>query len=121
MLASAAPGSATTSTTSSVAADGRTRLPDAIRAHSPEVLLLMEGANELNFFGRAGVTRTVSMRIERASISNSRPTAGVANPPASLSASAACIVPTMPVSGANTPIVAQRTSSTSSPSGNRRP
>ena len=41
------------------AADGRTRLPDAIRAHSPDVLLLMEGANELNFFGRAGVTRTV--------------------------------------------------------------
>lgn len=41
------------------AADGRSRLPDAIRAHSPEVLLLMEGANELNFFGRGGVTRTV--------------------------------------------------------------
>lgn len=41
------------------AADGRARLPDAIKAHAPEVLLLMEGANELNFFGRAGVTRTV--------------------------------------------------------------
>jgi lysophospholipase L1-like esterase len=41
------------------AADGRARLPDAIKAHAPEVLLLMEGANELNFFGRNGVTRTV--------------------------------------------------------------
>ena len=41
------------------AADGRGRLPDAIRAHSPDVLLLMEGANELNVFGRGGVTRTV--------------------------------------------------------------
>jgi lysophospholipase L1-like esterase len=41
------------------AADGRARLPDAIKAHTPEVLLLMEGANELNLFGRNGVTRTV--------------------------------------------------------------
>ena len=28
-----------------MAADGRTRLPDAIKADTPEVLLLMEGAN----------------------------------------------------------------------------
>jgi lysophospholipase L1-like esterase len=41
------------------AADGRGRLPDAIKAHAPEVLLLMEGANELNLFGEDGVTRTV--------------------------------------------------------------
>src|SRR5687767_3731910 len=31
------------------AADGKGRLPDAIKAHSPEVLLLLEGANDINF------------------------------------------------------------------------
>jgi len=41
-------------------------------------------------------------------------------PAASFKASAACMVPMMPVSGAKTPITAQRTSSTSSPSGNRQ-
>jgi lysophospholipase L1-like esterase len=41
------------------ATDGKVRLPDAIRAHSPEVLLLMEGANDINFFGRRGITRVV--------------------------------------------------------------
>ena len=33
--------------------DGKGRLPDAIKAHAPEVLLLMEGANDINFHGPA--------------------------------------------------------------------
>ena len=72
--------------------------------------------------GQAGSrgTLTVCQSSERESSSISRPTIGVPNPPASFSASAACIVPMIPVSGANTPIVAQRTSSRSSPSGNRQ-
>lgn len=41
------------------ATDGKVRLPDAIKAHSPEVLLLMEGANDINLFGRRGITRVV--------------------------------------------------------------
>jgi lysophospholipase L1-like esterase len=41
------------------ATDGKTRLPDAIKAHTPEVLLLMEGANDINFLGRRGITRVV--------------------------------------------------------------
>ena len=41
------------------AADGKGRLPDAIRAHAPEVLLLLEGANDINFLGRPGITRVV--------------------------------------------------------------
>lgn len=55
-----------------------------------------------------------------ASNSNNRPSSDWPMPATSLSASAACMVPMMPVSGANTPITAQRTSSTSSPSGNRQ-
>jgi lysophospholipase L1-like esterase len=39
--------------------DGKTRLPDAIKAHAPEVLLLLEGANDINFLGRRGITRVV--------------------------------------------------------------
>jgi lysophospholipase L1-like esterase len=39
--------------------DGKVRLTDAIRAHAPEVLLLLEGANDINFLGRRGVTRVV--------------------------------------------------------------
>jgi lysophospholipase L1-like esterase len=41
------------------AADGKGRLPDAIKAHAPEVLLLLEGANDINFLGRRGITRVV--------------------------------------------------------------
>jgi lysophospholipase L1-like esterase len=41
------------------AADGVVRLPDAIKAHTPDVLLLMEGANDINFLGRRGITRVV--------------------------------------------------------------
>jgi lysophospholipase L1-like esterase len=41
------------------ALDGVGRLPDAIKAHTPDVLLLMEGANEINFLGRRGITRVV--------------------------------------------------------------
>jgi hypothetical protein len=52
-----------------------------------------------------------------ASSNSKRPLNDSPMPAASFSASAACIVPTMPVSGANTPITAQRTSSTSSPFG----
>jgi lysophospholipase L1-like esterase len=39
--------------------DGKTRLPDAIKAHAPEVLILLEGANDINFLGRRGITRVV--------------------------------------------------------------
>ncbi len=39
--------------------DGKGRLPDAIKAHAPEVLLLLEGANDINFLGRRGITRVV--------------------------------------------------------------
>ena len=45
---------------------------------------------------------------------------GVPNPPAIFSASAACMVPMMPVSGAKTPIVAQCTASVSPSSANRQ-
>ncbi len=41
------------------AVDGKVRLPDAIKAGTPQVLLLMEGANDINFLGRRGVTRVV--------------------------------------------------------------
>jgi lysophospholipase L1-like esterase len=41
------------------ALDGKVRLPDAIKAHAPEVLLLLEGANDINFLGRRGITRVV--------------------------------------------------------------
>jgi lysophospholipase L1-like esterase len=39
--------------------DGKGRLPDAIKADAPEVLLLLEGANDINFLGRRGITRVV--------------------------------------------------------------
>ena len=42
-----------------MAVDGRTRLPDAIKADTPEVVLLMEGANEINVMGRRGISRAV--------------------------------------------------------------
>jgi lysophospholipase L1-like esterase len=41
------------------ALDGKVRLPDVIKADAPQVLLLMEGANELNVMGRRGVSRAV--------------------------------------------------------------
>lgn len=41
------------------ALDGKVRLPDAIRAHAPEVLLLLEGANDINLLGERGITRVV--------------------------------------------------------------
>jgi lysophospholipase L1-like esterase len=41
------------------AEDGKVRLPDVIRADAPQVVLLMEGANELNVFGRRGISRAV--------------------------------------------------------------
>lgn len=41
------------------ALDGKARLPDVIKADSPQVVLLMEGANELNVLGRRGVSRAV--------------------------------------------------------------
>jgi lysophospholipase L1-like esterase len=41
------------------AVDGKVRLPDAIKAGTPQVLLLMEGANDINFLGRRGITRVV--------------------------------------------------------------
>lgn len=42
-----------------MALDGKTRLPDAIKADTPDVLLLMEGANEINVLGRRGISRAV--------------------------------------------------------------
>ena len=47
----------------------------------------------------------------RASTISSRPVSGRPAPDSSFSASAACMLPTMPTSGANTPSVAQRVSS----------
>ena len=41
------------------ATDGKARLPDVIKADAPEVLLLLEGANDINFLGRRGITRVV--------------------------------------------------------------
>jgi lysophospholipase L1-like esterase len=41
------------------ALDGKVRLPDAIKADTPDVVLLMEGANEINVFGRRGISRAV--------------------------------------------------------------
>jgi hypothetical protein len=63
---------------------------------------------------------TLRHSIDRPSSNQRRPTTGSPAPMISFSASAACIAPMMPVSGAKTPITAQRTSSTSSPSGNRQ-
>jgi lysophospholipase L1-like esterase len=41
------------------ALDGKVRLPDAIKADTPDVVLLMEGANEINVLGRKGIARAV--------------------------------------------------------------
>jgi lysophospholipase L1-like esterase len=41
------------------AVDGKVRLPDAIKNGTPQVLLLMEGANDISFLGRRGITRVV--------------------------------------------------------------
>jgi lysophospholipase L1-like esterase len=41
------------------ALDGKVRLPDVIKTDAPQVVLLMEGANELNVMGRRGVSRAV--------------------------------------------------------------
>jgi lysophospholipase L1-like esterase len=41
------------------ALDGKARLPDAIKADTPDVVLLMEGANEINVLGRKGIPRAV--------------------------------------------------------------
>jgi acyl-CoA thioesterase-1 len=41
------------------ALDGKVRLPDAIKADTPDVVLLMEGANEINVLGRRGISRAV--------------------------------------------------------------
>ena len=38
---------------------GRTRLADVIRQDSPEILILMEGANDLGFLGRSGISATI--------------------------------------------------------------
>lgn len=38
---------------------GVARLPDVIRADSPQVLILMEGANDLGFLGRRGISATI--------------------------------------------------------------
>jgi hypothetical protein len=56
----------------------------------------------------------------RASSISSRPASGVPMPASSFSASAACTLPTMPTSGANTPMVAQATSSKAASGGNRQ-
>jgi lysophospholipase L1-like esterase len=42
------------------AIDGRARLIDAIRADNPEVLILMDGANDLLFYHSRGISRVVS-------------------------------------------------------------
>ena len=41
------------------AVDGRPRLIDAIRADNPEVLILMDGANDLLFYHSRGISRVV--------------------------------------------------------------
>jgi lysophospholipase L1-like esterase len=41
------------------ALDGKVRLPDAIKADTPDVVLLMEGANEISLLGRKGISRAV--------------------------------------------------------------
>jgi hypothetical protein len=63
--------------------------------------------------------RTRRSRDRAASSICSRPASDVPTPASSFSASAACIVPMMPTSGANTPIVAQRVSSNRLSGGNR--
>jgi hypothetical protein len=72
--------------------------------------------------GHSGSRPNLMLRhsIDRPSSSQRRPSTTSPHPAISLRASAACIVPMMPVSGANTPITAQRSSSTASASGNRQ-
>jgi lysophospholipase L1-like esterase len=41
------------------AIDARSRLIDAIKANNPEVLILMDGANDLLFYHRRGISRVV--------------------------------------------------------------
>lgn len=41
------------------AESGVGRFPDVIRTHSPEIIILMEGANDLGFLGRPGISRTI--------------------------------------------------------------
>ena len=64
-------------------------------------------------------TRTECQRIDSASSISRRPSSDSPMPAASFSASAAWVVPMIPVSGANTPITAQ-SSSSPSPGGNRQ-
>jgi hypothetical protein len=63
------------------------------------------------------LTRTVRHSDRFASSSSSRPFSVSPAPISSLAASIACSAPTVPVSGANTPIVEHCTSSTSPSSG----
>lgn len=49
-----------------LAADGMRRFPSAIRGDSPDVVLLLEGANDLNVFGRSGLRNTVRALEEMA-------------------------------------------------------
>ena len=41
------------------AEDGKARFPDVIRQDAPEVIILMEGANDLGFLGRKGISATI--------------------------------------------------------------
>ena len=63
-------------------------------------------------------TRTSFHSIARPSSICRRPASELPAPLSSLSASAACMAPMMPTSGANTPMVAQRVSSKSSEGAN---
>jgi hypothetical protein len=69
--------------------------------------------------GHAGSRSTcISVHsIVRASSISSRPASERPMPTISFSASAACMLPTMPTSGANTPIVEQATSSNAGSAG----
>ena len=42
------------------ASDGVIRLPGVLSQHAPQVLLLLEGANDLNFWGRSGISRAAA-------------------------------------------------------------
>ncbi len=42
------------------AVDGALRFPSVVRTHSPEVVILLQGVNDLNALGQAGMSRTVS-------------------------------------------------------------
>jgi lysophospholipase L1-like esterase len=41
------------------AEDGSARFPDVIRQDTPEVIILMEGANDIGFLGRKGISATI--------------------------------------------------------------